>query len=59
MEYKETYNIDMYMETSAKTGVNSHEFFVEAAKILYNDFNKFKTNVRLNGITIMNRKRIQ
>jgi len=30
------------METSAKTGLNAQEIFVEAAKLLYKDFTKFK-----------------
>jgi DNA-directed RNA polymerase alpha subunit len=30
------------METSAKTGMNAQEIFVEAAKLLYKDFTKFK-----------------
>ena len=30
------------METSAKTGFNTQELFVEAAKILYDDYMKYK-----------------
>jgi hypothetical protein len=32
------------METSAKTGINTQELFVEAAKILYNDYIQYKNN---------------
>jgi GTPase SAR1 family protein len=32
---KNDYNIDMFMETSAKSGFNAKELFVEAAKILF------------------------
>ena len=31
------------METSAKTGLNAKELFVEAAKLLYQDYNIYKT----------------
>ena len=30
------------METSAKTGFNTTELFVEAAKLLYRDYSKYK-----------------
>ena len=30
------------METSAKTGFNAKELFAEAAKILFNDYCKYK-----------------
>ena len=32
------------METSAKTGINTQKIFVEAAKILYNDYIQYKNN---------------
>ena len=40
--FKEEYELDLFMETSAKTGVNAQEIFIEAAKLLYADFNKYK-----------------
>ena len=30
------------METSAKTGMNAQELFAEAAKLLYQDYTKYK-----------------
>ena len=30
------------METSAKSGLNTTELFVEAAKLLYRDYSKYK-----------------
>ena len=36
---KEIFGFDMFLETSAKTGFNAKEIFIEAAKILYKDFN--------------------
>ena len=44
MKFKEDYNIELFMETSAKLGTNVEELFVEAAKLLYNDYSKY--NVR-------------
>ena len=32
------------METSAKTGFNAQNLFIEASKILYNEYNKYKNN---------------
>jgi len=37
-KYKEEYELDFFKETSAKTGMNAQEIFVEAAIVLYNDF---------------------
>ena len=35
---KEEYGIDMFLESSAKTGFNAKEIFIEAAKLLYKDY---------------------
>ena len=45
-KFKNDNNIDLYMETSAKTGYNIKEVFVEATKLLYNKYkeNKAKQN---------------
>ena len=39
---KEKYGFDLFMETSAKTGFNAKELFLEAAKVLNIDYSKFK-----------------
>jgi GTPase SAR1 family protein len=39
---REDYMLNLYMETSAKTGVNAREIFIEAAKILYKEYNQYK-----------------
>ena len=41
-QYIKDYDFDLFMETSAKTGFNVEELFVQAAKVLLNDFNKFQ-----------------
>ena len=41
-KFKNDYEIDFFMETSAKTGFNTQELFVKAAKVLYDDFNEYK-----------------
>ena len=43
-KYKLDQHLDLFMETSAKTGQNARNVLVEAAKILYNDFLKFDEN---------------
>ena len=37
LKYKEEQNLDLFMETSAKTGLNIKNVLIEAAKILYKD----------------------
>ena len=34
-----------FLESSAKTGFNAQEMFIEAAKVLYVDYLKFNQNV--------------
>jgi GTPase SAR1 family protein len=42
---KDDLNMDSFMETSAKTGFNVKNVFVEAAKTLYTDYLKYKDKV--------------
>ena len=42
LQFKKDFDLDLFLETSAKTGFNTQELFVEAAKILYLDYNKYK-----------------
>ena len=37
-KYKNDYDLDYFIETSAKTGMNAQEIFVQAAKTLYDDY---------------------
>ena len=43
--YKTENNLDFFMETSAKTGINAQKVFVESAKLLYIDYLKYKDRV--------------
>ena len=40
-KYKEEQNLDLFMETSAKTGYNAKNVLIEAAKLLYADYLKY------------------
>ena len=52
--YKEEYDLDLFMETSAKTGMNSEELFIEAAKILFNDYNKYLAEKKKSNGKLLN-----
>ena len=41
-KFKDDYMLNLYMETSAKTGFNAKETFIEAARILYKEYDKYK-----------------
>ena len=45
-KYKEDQHLDLFMETSAKTGHNARNVLVEAAKILYKDYLRFDENTK-------------
>ena len=40
--YSKEFGFSYFAETSAKTGFNARNVFIEAAKILYDDYNKYK-----------------
>ena len=41
-EYKEEYDLNYFKETSAKTGMNAQEIFIEAARVLYKDYDLYR-----------------
>ncbi len=41
-KFKEDFMLNLYMETSAKTGFNAKEIFIEAARVLFKEYNKYK-----------------
>ena len=42
------------METSAKTGMNAEELFVEAGKLLYKEYTKYKKKSKKTGEKLKN-----
>ena len=46
MEYKEQYELDNFMETSAKTGYNAQLLFFQAVKLLYAEHCKYQKKVK-------------
>ena len=38
---KDEYDLDFFIETSAKKGINTQELFVKAARVLYEDYNEY------------------
>ena len=51
-QLQKDYDLDLFMETSAKTGFNTIELFVEAAKLLYRDYSKYKKKQKKVGETL-------
>ena len=43
-EFKDNYDFDLFMETSAKSGLNSEQLFVEAGLLLYKEYSELKKN---------------
>ena len=47
------------METSAKTGMNAEEIFIEAARVLYKDYNEYKQEKKKKKLVIENSKGLE
>ena len=43
--YSKDNNLNLFMEASAKTGFNAQNVFIEAAKVLYSDYLKYKDTI--------------
>ena len=41
-KFQTDFELNLYMETSAKTGFNAKEIFIEAARVLYKEYNQYK-----------------
>ena len=41
-KFQTDFDLNLYMETSAKTGFNAKEIFIEAAKVLVKEYNEYK-----------------
>ena len=44
LQVQKDFDLDLFMETSAKTGFTAQNLFIEASKILYGEFLKYKNN---------------
>ena len=49
--YAELKKIDLFFETSAKTGFNAKNVLIEAAKMLYGDYLKYKQTSRVGSLS--------
>ena len=49
LQIKKDFDLDLFMETSAKTGFNAQEIFIQAAKVLYDNYNLYKQNQKKPG----------
>ena len=50
-ELVKEHNIDLFFETSAKTGLNTQEIFVKAAEILLENYKKYEIDERVSSAT--------
>ena len=44
LQFKEDWELDLFMEVSSKTGYNIQEMFIEASKLLYFDYKIYYKN---------------
>jgi hypothetical protein len=43
-KFVDNYDLDYFQESSAKTGMNVEEIFIQAAKLLYKDYLDYNNN---------------
>ena len=48
-QLQKDFDFDLFMETSAKTGLNAQQLFVEAGKLLYKKYSKYKKKPKKGG----------
>ena len=56
IQMQKDFGFDYFMETSAKTGFNAQELFVEAGKVLYEEYIKFKKGPGIVGEHLVKKK---
>ena len=49
LQLKKDFDFDLFMETSAKSGLNAEQLFVEAGLLLYREYIKFKKKPKKPG----------
>ena len=59
LKYKNDENLDLFLESSAKTGYNARSVLVEAAKMLYRDYMKFNESQENNNTNKDNDNKIK
>ena len=62
-KFQTDFELNLYMETSAKTGFNAKEIFIEAARVLYKEYNQYKKvdeekKIKLPNLSEQNAKEI-
>ena len=62
-KFQTDFELNLYMETSAKTGVNAKEIFIEAARVLFKEYNQYKKvdeekKIKLPNLSEQNAKEI-
>ena len=58
LQLQKDFDFDFFMETSAKTGMNAKELFVEAGKLLYKEYNKYKKKPKKTGEKLKNEEEV-
>ena len=48
-DFKNEYELDFFMETSAKNGINTKELFVKVAKLLFTEYCKYNIKNKKEG----------
>ena len=57
LQMQKDYEFHLFIETSAKTGFNAEKLFIEAGKVLYNEYMKLRNQSILSGDHI--RKKVE
>ena len=53
------FGFDLFLETSAKTGFNAQNLFIEAGKILYEEHLKYKQVPKISGQLLTKKKEVE
>ena len=53
------FGFDLFLETSAKTGFNAQNLFIEAGKILYEEHLKYKQAPKISGQHLTKKKEVE
>ena len=59
LQMQKDYEFHLFIETSAKTGFNAEKLFIEAGKVLYNEYMKLRNQSILSGDHIRNKVEIK